>query len=345
VRKSWNRDLWWLHSINWKREGLSDAERYHQPFRYCFDDAACWQPPRRCTQKPLTVYQAPPDYGKGSWGCTVSDTALVLAKYIEHLEAHEPGRFEGKRVLELSADSGLAGLVLAAAGAKVQVSVQQEVKLKTVKRSCEQMEGAQMEAFHLPFAQVAADDDAKGSLPYELIVCSDEFLMFDSELAALALASLMRLSGSGSTVLIAFGRNANGAEEFLEEASEAFRVQKLDGEHLHPSFVGAPDDIKAYMLSRTDTIELTGREVQGGEVVPVSPHLSAKRGPRRGKIQFGGGYTGGGYAAQLFRQILRAEGTRRRDRHGFGRALAWMKHNLKSRKALKSLIDHGAVHM
>ena len=44
-----------------------------------------------------------------SWGCTVSDTALVLAKYIEHLEAHEPGRFEGKRVLELSADSGLAG--------------------------------------------------------------------------------------------------------------------------------------------------------------------------------------------------------------------------------------------
>ena len=37
-----------------------------------------------------------------------------------------------------------AGLVLAAAGAKVQVSVQQEVKLKTVKRSCEQMEGAQM---------------------------------------------------------------------------------------------------------------------------------------------------------------------------------------------------------
>ena len=71
---------------------------------------------------------------------------------------------------------------------------------------------------------------------------------FDSELAALALATLMRLSGSGSTVLIAFGRNANGAEEFLEEASEAFRVQKLDGEHLHPSFVGAPDDIKAYMV-------------------------------------------------------------------------------------------------
>ena len=71
---------------------------------------------------------------------------------------------------------------------------------------------------------------------------------FDSELAALALATLMRLSGSGSTVLIAFGRNANGADEFLEEASEAFRVQKLDGEHLHPSFVGSPDDIKAYMV-------------------------------------------------------------------------------------------------
>ena len=42
---------------------------------------------------------------------------------------------------------------------------------------CDLSNGCVQEAFHLPFAQVAADDDAKGSLPYELIVCSDEFLM------------------------------------------------------------------------------------------------------------------------------------------------------------------------
>ena len=110
VRKSWNRDLWWLHSINWKREGhtttptlvltrgatgLSDAERYHQPFRYCFDDAACWQPPRRCTQKPLTVYQAPPDYANG-WvpQVTVRDESCMAGQVVG---LHDIGHSAGPR--------------------------------------------------------------------------------------------------------------------------------------------------------------------------------------------------------------------------------------------------------
>eukprot|EP00658_Telonema_sp_P-2_P085734 TRINITY_DN9839_c0_g1_i2.p1 TRINITY_DN9839_c0_g1~~TRINITY_DN9839_c0_g1_i2.p1 ORF type:complete len:157 (-),score=40.70 TRINITY_DN9839_c0_g1_i2:165-635(-) len=151
--------------------GLSEAERYHQPYVHVMDNGAR-----------VTVHQAPADYKNGSWGCTVTDPAIVLAKYFEHCDSQHPGQFKGMRVLELGAESGLVGLVLALLGASPTISTQEEVKLKTLSRSASKLTAGTAEACCLPYKLIAADQDSKASLPYDLIVCTDQFMMYDLSL-------------------------------------------------------------------------------------------------------------------------------------------------------------------
>ena len=58
----------------------------------------------------------------GDTGRTVWDAAVVLAKYLEHKYGHGRRSLERRRVLELGAGTGLAGLAAAALGASVILS-------------------------------------------------------------------------------------------------------------------------------------------------------------------------------------------------------------------------------
>ena len=73
----------------------------------------------------IPIYILPPQVVRdsasqtdGDTGRTVWDAAIVLAKYMEKY----PAAIEGKRILELGAGTGLAGLAAAALGARVDIS-------------------------------------------------------------------------------------------------------------------------------------------------------------------------------------------------------------------------------
>ena len=59
---------------------------------------------------------------------TVWDCSIVLAKYLEYQNTHKsPGFLQGKKVLELGAGTGLAGLASAALGALVTITDVEDV--------------------------------------------------------------------------------------------------------------------------------------------------------------------------------------------------------------------------
>ena len=80
------------------------------------------------------VSRAVDNSGLGT-GFVLWDGAILLAKYLEHYARREPGEFVGKRVLELGAGCGLAGLGAAALGARTTVLTDLPLVMKNLHRN------------------------------------------------------------------------------------------------------------------------------------------------------------------------------------------------------------------
>jgi len=128
----------------------------------------------------------------------VTDTDIVLTGYLEHAASNEELTVTGRMSLQLSAGPGLAGCLLSALGGKVTITNQEEKKMLGAMKNVAKMEALENieppSASLLPFEKVSADDDSKASLPWSLLISSDEFLVWDDDAASLLVATLSRLS-------------------------------------------------------------------------------------------------------------------------------------------------------
>lgn len=108
----------------WKREHLPDRLRFHQPYRYEWDenerkdgedagggsDPSSCRPPRSQAPRPppLSIDQRP--FGPEGFASTVWDSSIVVAKMVERRATE----YAGLRACDLSAGCGLPAAVLAA---------------------------------------------------------------------------------------------------------------------------------------------------------------------------------------------------------------------------------------
>jgi hypothetical protein len=92
--------------------------------------------------------------------------------------------------------------------------LQEESKMAALTKNAarlEAVEGVEPPSISLlPFQAVVGDTDSKASLPFSVIVSSDEYLIWDEESAALLAATLSRLTDFESDIILAYGRNREG---------------------------------------------------------------------------------------------------------------------------------------
>lgn len=207
----------WLRSWAWKREHRPDKVRFDRPYMHPFRG------------EQLTIHQA--RFKEQGFASTVWDSSIVLAKYLEKNAA----RYAAARCLDLSAGCGLPGIVLAKLGAKVTATdlgpnlVLLEKNAKANALSLEVREhtwGADVAALAPPFAVVCACD-----------------VMYISEAVGPLVASLVALSGPGTEVLIAHGRNRQAEPEFMLAAKKCFSVEKICSEELDELYQCADVDV------------------------------------------------------------------------------------------------------
>lgn len=244
------------------------------------------------SQPTLTISQQPPEYNKGFWGSFVTDTDIVLAGYLEKV-ASLPGRgvldIAGRASLQLCAGPGLAGCLLSVLGAHVTITEQDEAKMVALRKNTARLEasGEPPSASLLPLKQVAADTDTKSSLPWSLIVSSDEYLLYDEESASTLVAALSRLSDTHTQIILAYGRNRNGEEEFLKCCAGLFNVCNVPYGDLHEVYRTMDEDVKVVLLRRTGASIAAGPwySPRAATLVPASPHLQGRQAPRPNIVQ------------------------------------------------------------
>ena len=117
----------------------------------------------------------------------------------------------------------------------------------------------------------------KVSLPWSLIISSDEKLLFDEDSATLLIAALCRLSDHKTEIILAYGRNRNAEEPFFSQCQGIFDVSRVRYEDLHPTYRTLDTDVQVLRLCRSEGNATLGRS--GFAQVPISPHLRANSAP------------------------------------------------------------------
>jgi len=266
-----------MEDWSWKREGLADIMRWMEPYKHPLPGG-----------KILTLSQQPPDHSKGFWGSGVTDSDIVLAGYLERSALQGTPDVEGRTVLQLSAGPGLAGNVLAVYGAKTTITEQDDHKMVALTKNAaklEAMEGLQQpEVAILNFTAVAADTDIKASLPWSIIVSSDEFLLYDDESSNLLIATLSRLSDFNTEIVLSYGRNRNGEVAFLKGCEDLFEVRAVQYEELHQKYRTLGEDVQVLRLQRVGGSAKAAagpwHDSLAATVVPASPHLRGRQAGR-----------------------------------------------------------------
>jgi len=232
------------------------------------------------------------DLQQGFWGAYVTDSDIVMTGYIERLARDGSLKPEGRMALQLSAGPGLAGVVLSEMGGRVTITNETESKMKALIRNAarvEAVEGVEPPSTTvLPMEAVVADTDSKASLPWSLIVCSDEYLVFDDDAAARLVATLSRLSDFETEILLAYGRNRGGEEELERLCGGLFSVEPVGFEALHPVYRTVSDDVKVVRLRRLGEPVAVGPQAwhspKSASLVPASPHLQGKQEPKSPRV-------------------------------------------------------------
>lgn len=224
----------WLEQRKWKREHMSDEDRFYRPYRHVLGAGRCSSAPE------LELEQRP--FGPEGFASTVWDSSIVLARM---LEALPPGSFAGKRCVELGAGCGLVGLVLCAAGADV-VLTDLPCNLRLLRAN------ARANTKHLKGrARVAAlswgeplGAELRGR--WDVVVATDVF--YARGAMGKLLESLETLAGPETRVMLAAGRNRHADEEFFEQARGGWAVEAVPRSEMHPTF--SCDDVAVWRLTK-----------------------------------------------------------------------------------------------
>ena len=196
-----------LRTWLWKREAKSDKERFDVPYsEYTFGAGAA--------ERRLVIQQR--RYHAEGFASTVWDSAIVLAKLLERR-----GPLKSVAV-ELGSGCGLVATVLALLGARV-LATDLQPNLALLQQNLEaNTRGAPGSASTAPLAWGRAAAErvlAEVGGCVDLVVASD--VMYIHEAVPDLVATLAVLTGAGTTVLLAHGRNRPAEAAFLEAAATA----------------------------------------------------------------------------------------------------------------------------
>jgi predicted nicotinamide N-methyase len=254
----------------WKREHLPDRLRFHQPYRFEFDDAAAGDAAATTTtttRPPLTIDQRP--FGPEGFASTVWDSSIVVAKMIERRASD----YRGLRCCDLSAGCGLpAAVLLAASCAAAVVATDLPANLPLLRRNVERAAAtaaarAPPKDDERPSAAAAAavvphtwgDDVAPvlraAGIPtdsnkaFDVVFLCDGMYVGDPPSAVEALASSVArlVDALDGRAIVAHGRNRLAEPAFLEAVRKrGMVVVEVDRSELHPRFVC--NDVSVYCL-------------------------------------------------------------------------------------------------
>ncbi|CAA0832604.1 S-adenosyl-L-methionine-dependent methyltransferases superfamily protein [Striga hermonthica] len=192
-------------------------------------------------------------------GTTVWDASMVFAKFLEkncRKGRFSPSKLRGKRVIELGAGCGVAGLGMALLGCDVISTDQAEVLpllMRNVERNTSRILQMNPAPDYFGSIQVAelnwgdADHIKAVGPPFDYIIGTD--VVYAEHLLQPLLQTILSLSGPRTTIMLGYElRSTNVHDQMLDLWKMNFEVKsipkaKMHSEYQHPS-------IQLYMMSR-----------------------------------------------------------------------------------------------
>ncbi|XP_044961545.1 EEF1A lysine methyltransferase 3 isoform X1 [Hordeum vulgare subsp. vulgare] len=185
----------------------------------------------------LSLHQQPSSFrgASGVTGAVVWDSGVVLAKFLEH--AADSGLLpvlRGARAVDLGAGCGLVSVVAALLGARV-VATDLPDRVRLLRKNLEENVG-DGDGGSATVAELVWGDEYELDPAPELVLGSD--VVYSEEAVGDLVATLTRLAGPGTTVLLAGElRNDVVVECFLEAAMAAgFEIGCVEQDQWHPDF-------------------------------------------------------------------------------------------------------------
>ncbi|XP_057824880.2 uncharacterized protein LOC131036885 [Cryptomeria japonica] len=216
-----------LRAWAWKREHRPDRDRFHRPYGYKLKTGGLLHD--------LVIHQSP--FKNTGFASTVWDSAIVLSKYLEKWP-HIVGE---KDCIELGAGCGLPGIVAAYLGASSVRLTDFPENLDLLQRN---VIANKMQKTVSVIPLVWGNRSELLSGPFDLVIATD--VMYCVEVVDSLLNTFKMLSGPDTIILLAYGRNRQAEQAFLEKARFNFLIKQVSNEEL--------DDV--YQCIDVDVLEL-----------------------------------------------------------------------------------------
>jgi len=195
--------------------------------------------------KSLEIFQAPdlpPDIAKDvGHGAVVWDAAVIFTKYLEISSKFSGSTLQNKRVIELGAGTGLAGLAFMLKGAFVTLTDTKAVIDHITKPNAESIYSKNNISSHL-HKPICEEIDwnqeypaLNDSIEYDYCLLTD--CVFSVDFAPKLVQQLVRVCNLKTQVIVCHEiRDEEANQLFLDHFSKYFKVKKVSMKKLHPDY-------------------------------------------------------------------------------------------------------------
>ncbi|XP_073339963.1 protein N-lysine methyltransferase METTL21D [Pagrus major] len=182
----------------------------------------------------------------GDVGCVVWDAAIVLAKYLETKQFHDPSSgvnvWAGRRVVELGAGTGAVGLMAATLGAQVTVTDLED--LQTLLKVNIQENQALLSSGSITAKVLQWGEDVSEFMPAPHYILMADCIYYEQSIIPLA-ESLKLLSGPDTCIICCYEQRTEGVNpkverQFFELLQQNFSCEEIPSDKQDPEF-SSPD--------------------------------------------------------------------------------------------------------
>ncbi|XP_036927620.1 protein-lysine methyltransferase METTL21D [Acanthopagrus latus] len=182
----------------------------------------------------------------GDVGCVVWDAAIVLAKYLETKQFHDPSSgvnvWAGRRVVELGAGTGAVGLMAASLGAQVTVTDLED--LQTLLRVNIQENQALLSSGSVTAKVLQWGEDVSEFMPPPHYILMADCIYYEQSIIPLV-ESLKLLSGPDTCIICCYEQRTEGVNpkverQFFKLLQQDFSCEEIPSEKQDPEF-SCPD--------------------------------------------------------------------------------------------------------
>lgn len=217
-----------MRSWAWKREHRPDKARFKLPYKHTLLIEGDTHPVS------LTIQQR--RFEEEGFASTVWDSSIVVAKYFEkHQE-----EVKGRRCLDLSAGTGLVGIVLAKVSAEV-VATDLGPNLGLLRENCS-LNGEP----GISVVEYEWGSQPLQGAPFDVISACD--LMYIQEAIPQLVDTLLAVSDFDTKIILAHGRNRQAETVFFQLVDKLFTVTRLAGTELDERYQCI--DVDVYLLQK-----------------------------------------------------------------------------------------------